>query len=417
MSLFVKIVSIISFVVIIYYEGGVLADDDDTCDKATEYGYPCERHSVTTRDGYILTLFHVPQGRQTVSNESVKVKPPVFFMHCIECSSDIWIVNGWENSLPFMLADAEYDVWLGNARGNTYCMKHTIMERSSTKFWEFSVDEISTIDVPAHIDYILEKTKFPSLHYVAYSQGTTNLVMALANDPSYNQKLRSTHLIGPAVFFCHFGGFYAAIGAPLVGTNNPIATILGTLPTYELHSLVRLILRTQCTQPVIQDLCVQLCNFVFGSDGTYLNRTSLPELLRTHPSVGSIRQINHFSQMVLTCQLRAYDFGPIDNMRRYGRSLPPSYNVANVHPETPIEMYFSDSDFMSTIPDLARLYKIIGRRARWHEFKYKYSHLDLAMGLYIKKCLYDCILDKIQEYEGRLFKGNQCKCFKNKNSF
>ncbi|XP_075159953.1 lipase 3-like isoform X3 [Haematobia irritans] len=416
MAFFQKVVSIISFVVLIQYEGGVLADDD-TCDKAIEYGYPCERHWITTKDGYILTMFHVPYGRQGVSNESVSERPPVLFMHCVGCSSDIWIVNGWENSLPFMLADADYDVWLGNTRGNTYGMNHTTIKRSSTKFWAYALDEISTIDVPAKIDYILEKTKFSSLHYIAYSQGTTNLMMALSKDPSYNQKLRSTHLIGPAVFVCHVAGFFPAIGAPFVGTSNPISRILGTLPTYEVFSFLRVLFRTQCMRPVIQELCVQVINIIFGSDATYLNRTSLPELLRTHPAVASIRQANHFAQMALTCKFRAYDFGLTGNIRKYGKPLPPSYNLANVHPETPIEMYFSDSDTMSTIPDLALLYKIIGRRARWHEFKYKYSHLDLSVGLYIKKCLYDCILDKMQEYEGRVFTGNQCKCFKNKNSF
>ncbi|XP_075159951.1 lipase 3-like isoform X1 [Haematobia irritans] len=416
MPFLVKVASIISFALLIQYEGGALADDD-TCDKAIEFGYPCERHWITTKDGYILTMFHIPHGRQRASNESVTERPPVLFMHCVSCSSDIWIVNGRESSLPFMMADAEYDVWLGNTRGNTYGMNHTTIKRSSTKFWAYALDEISTIDVPAKIDYILEKTKFPNLHYVAYSQGTTNLVIALANDASYNQKLRSTHFIGPTIFVCNVGGFFPTIGIPFVGTSNPISRIVGTIPTYEVYSFLRVFLQTQCTRPVIQDLCILGVNMIFGSDATYLNRTSLPELTRTHPSPASIRQINHFAQMSLAGKLQAYDFGHEGNIRKYGRPLPPSYNLANVHPETPIEMYFSDSDFMSNIPDLARTYKIIGRRARWHEFKYKYSHLDLSVGLYIKECLYDCILDKIQEYEGRLFKGNQCKCFKKKNSF
>jgi hypothetical protein len=37
----------------------------------------------------------------------------------------------------YLLSDAGYDVWLGNARGNVYSTKHEILSPSSSKFWAF----------------------------------------------------------------------------------------------------------------------------------------------------------------------------------------------------------------------------------------------------------------------------------------
>ncbi|XP_075162299.1 lipase 3-like [Haematobia irritans] len=388
----------------------------DTCDRILQHGYPCERHKITTKDGYILTIFRIPYSHHregAKSNGSLEERPNVLLTHCLECSSDIWILSGPENGLPFMLADAGYDVWLANARGNEYCEQHIKLKTSSPAFWEFALDEIGSIDLPATIDFILETTKARDLHYVGYSQGTMAFMIALGTDPTYNEKIRTSHLVGPAIFVCHVKGPFPALGIPWIGSYNPLSVILGTIPFHEITGLSRNVSPLLCQRPEFNELCIQILGLIVGWGSPYLNRTLLPELLSTHPAGGSLRQVNHFAQMALSCKFRAYDFGPQENLLKYGSTQSPDYNLANVHPNSPIDMYFSDNDYLATPEDVFTLYKILGNKATWNRVKYpKFNHFDFTVSLKAKSCINDCILDRMQKYEKRSFSGLKCKCFR-----
>jgi lysosomal acid lipase/cholesteryl ester hydrolase len=89
-------------------------------ERVQSFGFKSEEHSVTTQDGYILTIFRIP-GR--LDDQSKHKKHPVYFQHGLVDSADSWILRGMD-SVGMSLANAGYDVWFGNFRGSTHSKDH-----------------------------------------------------------------------------------------------------------------------------------------------------------------------------------------------------------------------------------------------------------------------------------------------------
>lgn len=114
-------------------------------------GFSVETHYVTTSDGYILTMFRIP---------SETSSPPVLLQHGLLDSSYTWVSNYEDQSLGFILANAGFDVWFGNNRGNAYGRNHTTLspDNKTSGFWDFSWDEMASHDIPAMVNYVCDTT-------------------------------------------------------------------------------------------------------------------------------------------------------------------------------------------------------------------------------------------------------------------
>lgn len=126
------------------------------CEK---YGYVSETHKVVTEDGYINIVHRI--NNATYANWH-GYRPVLLMTHGILDSSDTWILNGRDKSPAFIAADAGFDVWLPNTRGNKYSNEHVFLDsRFDKDYWDHSFVEISKYDMPAFIDYVKRYTKVP----------------------------------------------------------------------------------------------------------------------------------------------------------------------------------------------------------------------------------------------------------------
>lgn len=145
-----------------------------------DMGYNFEEHEVITEDGYKLTLWHI------IPSGSTAIKKVIYFQPGFLCTSWVFFQNG-KNSLPFMLSDLGYDVWVGNSRGTIFSGEHISKDPGDWNgdYWDYSMDDNVIYDLPATIDYIKETSGAKKIDYIGHSMGTTIFYMLYMHNPSY----------------------------------------------------------------------------------------------------------------------------------------------------------------------------------------------------------------------------------------
>lgn len=349
---------------------------------------------MITPDGYMLMMHRIPHGR----NEIVSSKrPPVFLQHGLACSSADYLIAGTNEGLGYILADAGYDVWMGNFRGNTYSRKHIRLQPHQRKFWRFSWHEMGAIDLPAMIDYVLNKTGEESLHYIGHSQGTTTFFVMGAVAPEYNKKIRGAHLLAPAAYMSSMTSPLIRTFSPLVNIAEVFFNVFGSGELLANGDILSLAGEGTCkANSVITEICSNLVFLFVGFNSDQLNRTLLPEIMKRTPAGLSTRQMLHYIQAVRNGKFQQYDNGMFGNMIAYGSENPPEYDLKKV--TAPVYLYSAMNDWLVSQKDVKKLRKNLPNIQFDYVMPYKnWNHIDFIWGMGVKEMLYDIVIANIKK--------------------
>ncbi|XAR55315.1 Triacylglycerol lipase [Bertholletia excelsa] len=349
-------------------------------------GYPCEEHKVTTEDGYVLSVQRIPSGQ---SGEAGKSQPPVLLQHGLLMDGMMWLLNTPEQSLPFILADNGFDVWLASSRGTRYSSKHVSLSLNDSAYWDWSWDELMAYDLPATFQYVHDQTE-QNLHYVGHSLGTL-IALASFSRGQLIDILRSAALLSPIAYV-------GQMTSPLArnAADNFLAEALYWLGLYEFiprGAPVVKLLTSVCQKPEV--VCT---NFLtsFTGQNCCLNSSLVEVFLDYEPQPTSTKNIIHMSQMIRNGNITMYDYGDMKlNMQRYGQPSPPVYNMTCIPNDLPLFLSYGGRDALSDPNDVQLLLDILRDHDREKlvvQYRDNYGHADYVMGFNAKQAVYDPLM-------------------------
>ncbi|TMW62939.1 hypothetical protein Poli38472_005557 [Pythium oligandrum] len=376
-------------------------------------GYAVEEHKVTTDDRYVLTMYRIPKSYdETQANRPAAAnKPAVYLIHGLLDSSFTYVSNYRTQSLAYLLADAGYDVWLGNNRGTTWSQGHMDYTPSDEKFWDFSWEEMAKYDMPAMINYVLKITNRPTLSYVGHSEGTMQAFAGF----SINQELaKKVSYFGALAPVAYVGNIKSLVFRAMAETHtDKLFDLLGVDAFWPKSKLIQDILgRYGCA--FVDVACGSIINALTGPSDN-VNKTRIQVYISQTPAGTSVKNMAHFAQGIRDDTYRHYDYGctcvrtlPISwcpnvlckNKEVYGTFDPPAWDLSKVkYPR--IGFFTGTDDWLATPKDVARLRSELPAGTIVAEKSVEYNHLDFTWAFNGAEEIYNELILQIKLFEGK----------------
>uniref|UniRef100_T1IT67 Partial AB-hydrolase lipase domain-containing protein n=1 Tax=Strigamia maritima TaxID=126957 RepID=T1IT67_STRMM len=309
------------------------------------YGYPNENYTVTTKDGYILSIYRIPN--------TTAGSIPILLMHGMGCTATEFFFS--QSASPaFILADSGFDVWIGNFRGGPYS-SHTKYKPKDKQFWKFSWEEMAVHDLPDSIDYVLKATNKTKLLLAAQSMGTTIGFALFSSQPLYNEKascVAGFFAITPVAFLNYIPSLvysHIELIATIVKLLNlePLGQV-ATVEGFPLNSSMEL-----CSREKDVYKCALTSSIVAGFNPYLQNYTRMP-IYNAHCRFGtSFKTAIHLAQIKAYKGMHKYDYGEAKNKMLYNSLTPPAYNLSAI--SVPIVIFHGANDALADPLDVELL--------------------------------------------------------------
>ncbi|OXU22296.1 hypothetical protein TSAR_007234 [Trichomalopsis sarcophagae] len=240
-----------------------------------------------------------------------------------------------------MLADVGFDVWLGNARGNTYSRKHVSLSPDYDEdFWNYSL-------APAAI-------------WHNRSNEITNFLLDHADT------IRDIIKIGQIYELFPLTNSVVEFGRKICGNSSPY-----------------------------QKLCLKLQSLFVGDNLEQTNTSLVAHTLQYFPAGISAHTVDHYSQVVQSGHFKMFDYGIVKNFKIYKQKNPPLYNLSNII--APIAIFYGNGDTLIPAENAVQLSKMLPNVLTIETVPDgKFNHLDFLFARDLKILLNDRLIEIIE---------------------
>ncbi|NXU65932.1 LIPM Lipase, partial [Horornis vulcanius] len=271
---------------------------------------------------YTITINRIPYGTQ--NQGSPASRPAVFLQHGLLGDASNWVTNLPNNSLGFLLADAGFDVWMGNSRGNRWSRKHQKYSIDQDEFWAFR--DLHMLLFNKHsLHLLLLRCPYESIQFWHLLRNTSLSFIAFSTMPELAQKIKLYFALAPVTAIKYAKG---------------PATKLLYLPEKMLRGMLgnrEFLPHTECLTRIIAPVCshrafARLCRSVFfnlgGCNLKNIDVNRINVYIAQTSAGTSVQNIVHWSQEARSGKFQAYDWGSSKkNLEKYQQTVPPLYNI------------------------------------------------------------------------------------------
>ncbi|XP_010073021.1 PREDICTED: lipase member M-like [Pterocles gutturalis] len=334
--------------------------------------YHREEHQVLADDGYFLTMNWIPGGREEDGTRGHRL--PVLLQHGLSLDGSNWVSSFPNGSLGFILADAGYDVWIGNSRGNSWSRRHLNLSVDQEEFWDFSFHEMTIYDLPAMVGFILRQTRQQKLFYAGHAQGNTLGFIAFSSILQLAEKIKMFFVLGPAYTF-------RAVKGPVLSLfylpDSVLTVIFGRREAALLGRGQRAALARGCSCRLLGRLCTDGLFLIGGCNKKNLNVSRTDVYISHFPDYTSTKNLLHWGQTAKTGEFKQFDYEE-KNQDRYNQTSPPFYRREDM--TVPTALWSGGEDWVTPTSEMQRLLPRITNLIH-HEHFPDWTHRDQIWGL------------------------------------
>ncbi|KAG3109547.1 hypothetical protein PI124_g442 [Phytophthora idaei] len=379
-------------------------------------GYAIETHQVTTADRYVLTMYRLPKtyAESRSGATAAANKPAVHLQHGLLDSSFTFVSNFRNQSLAYVLADAGFDVWLGNNRGTTWSRSHLDYTTDDDKFWDFTWEDMGLYDLPAFLNHILDTTGRSAVSYVGHSEGTTQAFVGFSKNQEVAKKVDYFGALAPVAWTGHAT---AALFVAMAKLKVDVTFLNLGFASFLPHSDLLTVLLSDIVCTNVAGICNSAIGLIAGPSDN-LNATRIPVYLSQTPAGTSVRNMAHYAQGIRDNTFASYDYGCsclrvlginlcstliCKNKAVYGSFDPPAYPVGSmVYPRT--GFYIGATDTFATPTDIAQIRSGLPSGTIVNEKTIDaFSHLDFTWARNANELVYQDLLVQLRKYAGQTY--------------